>query len=501
MRGGLLAGSGLEAPALCVFADASQETFGKCAYVRQKRNDDVYNVKFIAAKSRVAPLKQLTIPRLELQAAVLASLVAKSTQEESRIQFGNVYFFTDSTITLAWIQSPSRSFKPFVSSRIGEIQSDTDPSQWRHIPGEDNVADDLSRGITINELSGRWMKGPEFLRLPQEQWPNGTPPPPQDKDMERRRTKLAVSVVALKAVDAVDPSTFSNWRRLIRVTARIRRLAEKIRFRRNGQEGKEGLLSPEDLQGADIFCVKQAQKTLHSRMEKGEFKSLSPFKDGKGIIWVGGRLDKAIVSYEEKHPALLPTEHRMSLLITEHMHRLGRTGAATTTAKTRRKYWILKGNKLSKSVKIKCVHCKEMAHKAEMQLMADLPSFRLAPQTTPFYYTALYYFGPFKVKLGRNKTAKHYGVLFTCLNTRAVHLEMAVHCTTMELMQVLRRFFSIRGFPAIILSGNGSQMTGAAKELRHMVNNLKGDQLREFCSERSIQWVFTTPAANTKMDA
>ena len=88
-----------------------------CAYV-QKRSDDVYNVKFMAAKSRVAPLRQVNIPRLELQAAVLASRLAKSVQEESRIQFGNMYFFADSTITLAWIQSPSRNFKPFVSSRI-----------------------------------------------------------------------------------------------------------------------------------------------------------------------------------------------------------------------------------------------------------------------------------------------------------------------------------------------------------------------------------------------
>ena len=215
----LLAANGLEAPALCVFADASQEAFGTCANVRQKRIDHVYNVTFITGKSRVAPLKQLTIPRLELQAAVPASRLAKSIQEESRIQFGTVYFFTDSTITLAWIQSPSRNFKPFVSSRIGEVQSDTDPSQWRHIPGEDNVADDLSRGITVNELSGRWMKGPEFLRLPQEQWPNGTPPPPKDEDMERRHTKLAVFVATVKAEDAIDPSTFSNWRRLIRVTA------------------------------------------------------------------------------------------------------------------------------------------------------------------------------------------------------------------------------------------------------------------------------------------
>ena len=125
----LLVANGQEAPALRVFADASQEALGTCAYVRKKRSNDVYNVKFIAAKSRVAPLRQLTIPRLELQAAVLTSRLAKGIQEESRIQFGKVYFFTDSTITLAWIQSLSRNFKPFVSSRIGEIQSDTDPSQ------------------------------------------------------------------------------------------------------------------------------------------------------------------------------------------------------------------------------------------------------------------------------------------------------------------------------------------------------------------------------------
>ena len=96
------------------------------------------------------------------------------------------------------------------------------------------------------------------------------------------------------------------------------------------QEGKEEPLSPEELHGAEIFCVKQAQKTLHSRM-----KSLSPFKDDKGIIRVGGRLNKDIVSYEEKHPVLLPSEQKISLLITEHTHRLGHTAVATTTAKTR----------------------------------------------------------------------------------------------------------------------------------------------------------------------
>lgn len=491
----LTVGNAVEPPMLCVFADASQEALGACAYARQRKDDNTYAVKFIAAKSRVSPLKQLTIPRLELQAAVLASRLAKSIQQESRIQFKDVKFFTDSTITLAWIQSPSRSFKPFVSSRVGEIQSNTDPNQWKHIPSEDNVADDLSRGIRIDELQGRWKNGPEFLYLPESQWPITTAPPVPNADMERRQMQILTAVTAPKVSNAIDPRKFSSWRKLIRVTARIRRLAVKIRLRKYDQHGKEGSLTPEELQQAELYWINQAQTTLYSRLNRGEFKSLSPFKDENGIIRVGGRVDEAIVSYETRHPALLPSDHWISVLITRHAHQYGHSGVAATTGKTRRKFWILKATKLSKSVKSKCVFCREMAHKAETQLMADLPVLRLAPHTPPFYYTACDYFGPYNVKIGRSKTAKHYGVIFTCLNTRAVHLELAVDLTTMEFIQVLRRFFSIRGYPAVILSDNGTQMVGAANELKEMVKDLDGDQLQEFCGEKSIKWIFTTPAA------
>ena len=266
------------------------------------------------------------------------------------------------------------------------------------------------------------------------------------------------------AENPIDPQAFSSWRRLIRVTARIRRLAEKIRLRKHAQEGRQGSLTPEELLQAELFWIKDAQKSLHDRMAKGEFKTLSPFTDEKGIIRVGGRLDKAIVSYETKHPALLPSTHWISLLITRHKHQFGHPGVVTTTAKIRQQYWILKGNKLSKSVKSRCVICREMAHKTEEQLMADLPDLRLAPHTPPFYYTSCDYFGPYNVKIGRNKQMKHYGVIFTCLNTRAVHLELAMDLSTMEFMQVLRRFFSIRGHPALMMSDNGTQMVGAERE-------------------------------------
>ena len=213
------------------------------------------------------------------------------------------------------------------------------------------------------------------------------------------------------------------------------------------------------------------------------------------MIRVGGRVGKAVVSYETKHPALLPNDHWISLLIVRHTHQYGHNGVATTTAKVRLRYWILKLHKLSKKVKTGCVFCREMTHQTETQVMAALPQHRLAPHTPPFYYTACDYFGPFYVKISRNKRDKHYGVIFTCLNTRAVHLEMAVDCSTMEFQQVMRRFFALRGYPAVIMSDNGTQLVGAAREAREMVKGLDQDQLREFGAEKGIQWIFTTPAA------
>ena len=241
-----------EAPILCVFSDASQEAFGACAYVRQKTKQSTYEVNFVAAKSRVAPLKQLTIPRLELQAVFLASRLAKTIVKEGTIQFADVKFFTDSSITLAWIQSPSRSFKPFVSARVGEIQNNSDPSQWKHIPGEENVADDVSRGLHVQHLMGRWMNGPEFLKLPEEEWPVQTTTPYREKDMERRQVNAVSSVPSADVGKVIDVKNFSSWRRLIRVTAWIKRLAEKIRLRRNALSGQEGLLMPEELKNAEM---------------------------------------------------------------------------------------------------------------------------------------------------------------------------------------------------------------------------------------------------------
>ena len=493
----------IEVPTLCIFSDASNEAFGTCAYIRWRTGSNKYDTRFIAAKSRVAPLKPLTIPRLELQAAVLATRLYQSIAEESRLQFEKVVFFSDSNIVLSWIRSEAREFKPFVSARVAEIQTNSDPSQWRHVPGELNVAAEVSRGIPAQRLTDRWKQGPEFLRLSEEEWPQEAFTADQN-EVEKERRKVQV-VMFTRSPEVIDCKKFSSWRKLVRVSAYVLRfiwnlqarcLTKKLTEKPEHQaQLSDGPLAPQELKEAEKYWVIESQKTLHDRLRKGELQRLSPFTDENGVIRVGGRVDEALVSYDSKHPAMLPRDHWISFLITRHFHQIGHTGVATTVAKIRTKFWIIRAHDLAKSVKFRCVTCRELEAKAETQFMANLPRSRLEPFTPPFYYTACDYFGPYKDKISRNKTAKHYGVIFTCLNTRGVHLEVAVDYSTMEFIQTLRRFFAIRGQPALMLSDNGSQLVGAERELREMIKGWNIKQLKEFNAEKGMKWQFATPAA------
>ena len=486
----------VQKPTLCVFSDASESAFGTCAYLRWQLDNGHFETRFVTAKSRVAPLKRLTMPRLELQAAVMATRMKATIERELRLDLERTIYFTDSMITLSWIRSQARAFKPFVSARIGEVQTNSDPLQWRHVSGPLNPADDISRGIPVDELQGRWKCGPEFLRLPEEQWPvEGVQPDPVAIDVEKRRVKQVLHVTEAQVIDC---SKFSSWRKLVRVTAFVlrfvRNLKSKVQKKWDDTTSTDASLSPRELDDAEMYWIKNAQKSLRDRLKSADLKSLSPFVE-KDIIRVGGRVDKCSMSYEDKHPVLLPRSHPISFLITRHFHEKGHDGVASTAAKVRRRYWIIGVHRLAKTIKYRCVKCRSVDHKCESQKMADLPQERMALSTPPFHYCSCDYFGPIHVKISRNKTAKHYGVIFTCLSTRAVHLELAVDCSTAEFLQVLRRFFAIRGQPARMFTDNGTQFIGAERELREMVQGWNDQQLKDFCAERGTEWRFITPQA------
>ena len=149
-----------------------------CLYSMGNRNQHLCNQICCGKVERSAPKNfDHTTPRAT-QAAVFAVSLCRSIIEESRMQFERIIFFSDSHIVLSWIRNQAREFKLFVSARIAEIQSKSEPNQWRHVSGELNVADDVSRGIPAQQLISRWKHAPAFLKLPEEEWPRSRVQPP-----------------------------------------------------------------------------------------------------------------------------------------------------------------------------------------------------------------------------------------------------------------------------------------------------------------------------------
>ena len=256
-------------------------------------------------------------------------------------------FLLDSQIVLAWIRSETRRFKPFVSVRVGEIQDNSDPAQWRHVKGEQNVADDVSRGIPVESLTGRWQYGPDFLRHPESEWPQDCPVA-DEVEVEKEHRKVHVVGEQINTQSLIDCKKFSKWRRLIRVTAYTLRFISRLRARRYKGSAEEealkpenGPLSPKELKDAETHWLKESQKTLKDLLSKGKFRNLSLYVDQEGVVRVGGRADKALVLYETRHPVLLPRDHWISRLIVQHAHQFGHPGVAGTVAKTRTKYWTV----------------------------------------------------------------------------------------------------------------------------------------------------------------
>ena len=206
------------------FSDASEKAYGVVSYLRSQDREGRTYSSIVMAKSRLAPLKTLTIPRLELQAATLATRQDALLRRELDIELEPSQFWTDSSIVLQYIANEERRFHTFVANRVAEIRSKTEVEQWRHVPTKDNPADDASRGVPAGDLGlSRWQHGPPFLLDPPEAWP-------------RLRVTLMLSSEdpEVKIQEAVTFSTqahpgdalveklikgYSHWVRLVRAVA------------------------------------------------------------------------------------------------------------------------------------------------------------------------------------------------------------------------------------------------------------------------------------------
>ncbi|XP_071486057.1 uncharacterized protein [Diadema antillarum] len=420
------------------FSDASQEGYGQCSYIRFINEQDKAHCSFVIGKSRVCPLKQVTIPRLELTAATLSAQMSAFLRDELKYHGIQEYYRTGSQVVLGYFKNEAKRFHVFVANRVLQIRNLTDPDAWFHVETANNPADDASRGLSTKQLTtdDRWLKGPEFI------WRDGVfhGEPVESVQVSNNDPEVKIAVTMTTAAsekcrafpdhfETCRLASISSWHWAKKAVARCLQL--KSSFRKQAKEvspdpagdSKAVMTTPVSvglLQEAEKLILRSVQEEnfqkemlvlrkmnltgeitdrQNARIRNNEIKKVSalyrldPFIDEDGLLRVGGLLDRASMSRDVRHPVILPQKgHITSLLIQDSHNRVDHMGRGMTHNEIRQRgYWIIGGSSVVSHFITQCVACRKMRRSMLQQKMSELPKDRLEP-SPPFTYSAVDYF-------------------------------------------------------------------------------------------------------------
>lgn len=483
------------------FCDASEVGYGACLYVRSTDKFGKTIIRLACAKSRVAPLKTVTIPRLELCGALLLARLYRETGGAMGVEPSKVVFWCDSTIVLHWLRTAPHLLKTYVANRVVEIQETVESNVWRHIGSADNPADAISRGqLPRTFLQNKiWFQGPSWLCKKEAEWPNEVMQLDTVPEL-KRNTCLLITSNEFGILEK-----YSSYSKLLRVVAYC------LRWRSSNKQ--IGQLETREIETAEIRVLKLLQATqftheIQKLQQKKELKNkskiinLSPFLDENDLIRVGGRLRKSLLTFAQKHPILLPSRHPLTDRIIKEIHETHHhTNIQNTLYILRQKFWITDGRNQVRRVVRACTRCFRFQASATEYRMGDLPSFRVR-EAPPFANTGVDFCGPFFVKEKKHRNrirVKAYVCIFVCLSIKAVHLELVSDLSSDGFLAALRRFIARRGIPNHIYSDNGTNFVGANNQLKEMYalfnSEQHKDRINHFSTERRIQWHFIPPFA------
>ena len=379
---------------LHLFGDASERAFCTVAYFRFEYPGGERQCAFVAAKTRVAPVKPLSIPRLELQAAVLSVRLAIMIQKEHDYEISSTHYWSDSSAVIGQIRGESKRHPAFTANRLSEILDASEPQQWCHCPGKLNSADDGSRGLKADAITPncRWLNGPAFLLKSEDQWPEDIPKSKFTTDMTCEtpaEINMSAAVAWKLSPELMDLSHYSSFVKVCRITAYVQRFIRNCRGRKTKMETKIGPLEVQEIKEAQLMWIKSVQREAFPADicnltagqpvgTKSRLKTLTPFLDESDILRVGGRIDGAAICYDAKHSMIIPQDHQLCRLVIMDCHKkLNHEGTEHVRNELRLLYWIPHSRSTVRKVLNDCSVCKRRRVKPQPPLIASLLKDRL----------------------------------------------------------------------------------------------------------------------------
>ncbi|XP_011859305.1 PREDICTED: uncharacterized protein LOC105556805 [Vollenhovia emeryi] len=491
------------------FADASERAYAAAVYAVVQPGRAGGGQFLLTARTKVAPISQVSLPRLELCAAALLVKLAAHTHKTAGLAISSTHLWSDSTVALAWIHGHSSKWKTFVANRVATIQRTLPEAIWRHVPSKDNPADCASRGQAPTALLAHtlWWRGPAWL-TDRTSWPTRTEFTACEEDLPDRRTLVHLATEEAED-DHIMLQRISSLHRLLRVTAWCRRWLCKIR--QTTFVSASGVLTLEELEEARLTWIRTTQEAHFKRERKAmerekpllrcsPLTKLAPFIDDKGLLRVGGRLKHSLLSPDERHPVILPAAARFTTMLIDACHRETMHGGIQLTLGTiRRRYWIPGGRAAVRRHIHRCVRCVRWRAATPKTLMGDLSGPRVTA-SRPFTHTGGDYAGPVQLRTSKgrgHRSCKAFLAIFVCFSTKAVHLEVVSDYSADAFLAAFRRFVSRRGLCRVVYSDQGTTFVGADTQLKALFRDAakSNDYIANTLANHGVQWCFNPPAA------
>ena len=466
---------------LCVFTDASKEAYGCVFYVVQNGQRHL-----LFSKVKASPLKERTLPTLELLAVQLALKCFLTIFRDGLmkdVSFSDVNFFVDSQVVLSWVltcKAPKKNI--FVNNRLKdidsmlkEIKSEFVKVNLAYVPSQFNLADLITKPCSAKVFQDKfstWIYGPDWLELPSDQWPKGQLGCiPHAYQGELVNPALNVS----DPEPIIDVRKYSSFTFLLGVMVKVFKFIVAVRK-----------VDKDPVEMATDYLFKQMQSEEFSR-EIAYLKSpssfdeipklipkLNLFLDHKDLIRSKGRIEKNVdLKYDIVNPVVMSKSHHLTKLLIYHAHCQSMHMGLQSTLNYLRIHglWILKARQAVLSVISDCIVCKRYnARPQKYPGPAVLPSSRVK-LSVPFAHTGVDYTGHYYIRNDEGGKVKTYILIFTCFNTRAIHLEAVSSMSTAEFVLAFVRFVNRYGIPLAVYSDNAKSFQQAGGIIKNLLSS------------------------------